>query len=352
MTGRKSARSSPRRKRGRGSKGSFDASQPAAHDIAAPAASFSLSAADSYADRRSPAQVDSEKEEKGAVEGGELGVVEDSVSTDSVGSVGVSDQVDVVHEVRSGVSGGPHHTTVLERICTLSSCTHCCQCHILHPRNGYGRCMQRAGVPYAGCACQGRCPPGKCAQRECTSRLVLGDAPLPAGDSHSPASDSDEEEHKTPPRRVSSRPVSSPSRLDFEQAQALELERIEREHAASLAAAAAVASAAAPAVAAFARASLPTLAAVASHSSLHNAIPYADHVAWTERCAPVLEQYRQASATNDPDSMASALIEVLQLPGKYLYRQRIHTHERRMLNRQQLHGGEWQMERLSSRLRR
>ena len=43
-------------------------------------------------------------------------------------------------------------------------------------------------------------------------------------------------------------------------------------------------------------------------------------------------------------------VELLQLPGKYLYKQRISTHAHRMLNRQQQRGNEWQLQRLRSKL--
>ena len=47
---------------------SFDALQPAGSSAAAVAASHSLSAADSYADRRAPAQADDEEGKEEAVE--------------------------------------------------------------------------------------------------------------------------------------------------------------------------------------------------------------------------------------------------------------------------------------------
>ena len=79
-------------------------------------------------------------------------------------------------------------------------------------------------------------------------------------------------------------------------------------------------------------------------------MPFADHIAWIERCAPALERYGQASTDRDMDTMASSLVELLKLPGEYLYKQRISTHARRMLNRQQQRGNEWQLQRLRSRL--
>ena len=106
--------------------------------------------------------------------------------------------------------------------------------------------------------------------------------------------------------------MSSPVRLEDVQAQERQLEEYHREHQAAQAAAAAAeeAPAAAAVVAPQAQAPLPTVAE--SHRPLHNTIPFADHTAWIERCVPVFEQYRQASATNDGGWMASSLVDVLQ----------------------------------------
>ena len=73
---------------------------------------------------------------------------------------------------------------------------------------------------------------------------------------------------------------------------------------------------------------LPTVADIASHHPLHDTIPFADHPAWTKLCETVIEEYRQASAADDWDRMAKALVDVLELLGKYLYKQRVHTHAR------------------------
>ncbi len=348
------------------SAGSFDASRAAAHSAATAAASLSLSGADSHADRHGQAEADGGEGKEEAVEGGEM-VEVSSGSTDTVssnvhsGRGHVVDQDRSASELTSGVansrSGRPHTVTVSEVVCSVDTCTHCCTCHILHSdKKGYGVCM-KGGKPWPDCRCRAMCPPGRCAQYDCNSRFVLADA----SQSSSPVSPSTQElkadeldEPRSPARRVSSRVVSSPVRLEDVQAQERQLEEYHREHQAAQAAAAAAeeAPAAAAVVAPQAQAPLPTVAAIASHRPLHNTIPFADHTAWIERCVPVFEQYRQASATNDGGWMASSLVDVLQLPSKYLFKQRIHAHERRMLNRQQQQSGEWQMKRLSNRLRR
>ena len=64
---------------------------------------------------------------------------------------------------------------VTEPVCTLQACSHCCVCHLLHNRNGFGRCMKTAKTPWPDCRCAGKCPAGRCGQSECTSNHVVVD---------------------------------------------------------------------------------------------------------------------------------------------------------------------------------
>ena len=185
MPARSSGRSYSLRRRAASSVVSIDAPSTAASAAVHATASYYSPLVHTSADRQGQAQEDAEEGREEAVVGGGLdgGVVG---STDSVVRVGLS-----VHSGHSAV--GPVHrsvsdsatartlpryireTVVSEAVCTLDSCTHCCACHILHPCNGYGRCMKTATVPYADCRCAGRCTAGRCAQTECTSnRVVVG----------------------------------------------------------------------------------------------------------------------------------------------------------------------------------
>ena len=67
------------------------------------------------------------------------------------------------------------HITVVEQVCTLEACSHCCRCHLRHTNNGYGRCMKRASAPWPECECAGKCDAGRCAQPECVSNHILID---------------------------------------------------------------------------------------------------------------------------------------------------------------------------------
>ena len=343
MPGRGSGPSSRTQSRAASSAASFDAPRPAAHVAAVIAASHSLSALDSYAARRAQSRADGGEEEEGAVGDGGLDGG-GGVATDSVCPNEPSGQVDVVrHGVQSGASGvvteGPYHAMIWERECTLDTCTHCCKCHIRRFRNGYGSCMRRPGVPYADCECRGRCAAGQCAQRECVSRVLLESEPLSPVASVSGGG----VEHKSPLRRTSSHVSSSPWRYEDVQAQERALAEFERPQSALRAAAAA--SSAAVAASSPVRTALPTIVDVASHRPLHSTIPFADHTVWVERRAPAFERYRQTSTltVDDFDGIAAALVEVLRLPGTYLYKQRVHPYERRMLTRQQLQSGAWRV---------
>ena len=65
--------------------------------------------------------------------------------------------------------------TVIEPVCTLQTCSHCCTCHLRHNSNGYGRCMKSASVPWPDCACVGKCPASRCGQPECVSNHIVID---------------------------------------------------------------------------------------------------------------------------------------------------------------------------------
>ena len=66
-------------------------------------------------------------------------------------------------------------TTVVEQLCTLFTCSHCCKCHLRHNKTGYGRCMKSASTPWPDCECAGKCAAGRCAQPECASNRVVVD---------------------------------------------------------------------------------------------------------------------------------------------------------------------------------
>ena len=333
---------------------SFDASSSSASASTAATAAHSLSVHIPPADRGRQAEEAAREGKEEAVEvGGDGGRVVESANSSGSG----------VHYGHGGPdpdSGDPDQARppLGNRTCTLSTCRHCCQCHILHPAaNGYGSCMHR-GRPHADCSCDAQCPVGLCGQYDCVSRLgILG---LSVSSSFHPAvhAGGDSDDLQQPQRRHSSRAPVSPQLLADEQAAERELAAavrdIHRMEAAEVAAAPqpAVAPAAVAAAAVPAAVPLATVAAVASHGSLHSIVPFADHTAWIDRCAPAFEHYRQASATNDTEWMASALVELLQLPGKYLHKQRISTHARRMMSRQQMRSSEWQLQRLRDRLRR
>ena len=89
-------------------------------------------------------------------------------------------------------------TTVLEPICTLHFCSHCCKCHLRHTRNGYGSCMKTAKQPWPDCECQGQCAVGRCAQPDCRSNHMLVDlcaSDLDSEPSTKPATRSQQSSH-------------------------------------------------------------------------------------------------------------------------------------------------------------
>ena len=311
------------RSRTASSAGSLDAPPPAAPAGAGAAVSLSPSAQLPPADHGRQAQEDAGEGKEEAVEVGEIvGVSNGStarVSSNVHGGHGhVVNQERSTSELTSGRAGirRPHSVLVSEAVCSLHTCTHCCTCHIRHNSTGYGRCMKSAGVPWPDCQCRGQCPPGRCAQYECDSRY------MPAGASQSflpvspstPELQADETDAPRSPAciRVSGRVVSSPLRLQDMQAQERQLAEYRRQHHAAQAVAPAAQEApAAAAAAAPAAVQLPSVATVASHHPLHTTIPFADHTAWIDRCAPALERYRQASFDSNVDAMASSLVELL-----------------------------------------
>ena len=73
---------------------------------------------------------------------------------------------------------------------------------------------------------------------------------------------------------------------------------------------------------------------------------------WRDLCEEAFECYRQASTAGDVNSAAVALLRILDLPAKHLHKQRVSTHVRRMLKRQQRSRNDWQAQRLRGQLQR
>jgi hypothetical protein len=129
------------------------------------------------------------------------GKVDGGVSSSTVSGVRVGQRVHSGHSfagpVQRSVSDTtttttakrtpPRYTTntvVIEPICTLHSCRHCCKCHLRHNKTGYGRCMQTPRQPWPDCECAGKCEAGRCAQIECAGRQVVVDLTRSRSSSH------------------------------------------------------------------------------------------------------------------------------------------------------------------------
>lgn len=167
---------------------------PIVGSIGAPstAASAALNIAASYyspfeqssTDRPTQAEEDAGEAGEGALVGGGVGGptassgvrVGQSVHSGQL-SVGPSRSVSdpASHTTCTSTTTQPHYSTVVEAVCTVQSCSHCCLCHLRHPRNGYGRCMRTRRRPWPDCRCAGKCAPGRCAQPNCASNQVLSD---------------------------------------------------------------------------------------------------------------------------------------------------------------------------------
>ena len=225
----------------------------------------------------------------------------------------------------------------------------CCSCHTRPNQviNGYTCCTRRIGEPYAECECSGMCPPGQCPQWECVGHRRF--APIAASlssllsSSHSHSDELDEKRQLSPERRpsqrLSGRSQSSPFLYMHEQEDEHErsIQRVEAAVAAPQVVAAPP-QAVQPAPQAITQ--LPTVASIASHRHLHDAVPYALQPLWRELCEPAFERYRRASQSGDEDEMAAALISILRLPGKHLYKQRVPARVRRTWKRQQRKAGD------------
>ena len=199
------------------------------------------------------------------------------------------------------------------------------------------------------------CPARRCAQYECVSHLApavhIPSQPEPRTPVQLSDDDSDVDEKQQPPQRQpSGRHSFSPLLYSDDQTAQRFLDAndrlVQRVIHASAAEAEAPSDQAPPVVA-----HLPAVADIASHRLLYTAVPYALHPLWIDRCKPEFESYRRAFVTEDVDDKAAALIRILQLPGKYLVKQRVSTHVRRMLRKQKRAGSEWQTERLRELLR-
>ena len=185
-----SGRSYPLRRRAASSAGSFDAPSPAARAALTVSASYYSPLEDASADRQHPAKEEAGQGEEVAVVGGgvESGV---SSSTDSGVRVGLS-----VHSGQAPV--GPHrslshstaatttttsttqrhlrNTIVTEAVCTPDLCSHCCACHLRHPRKGYGSCWKRgwralAGLCVRGPVCRRPLRAARVRQQQCAVQL-------------------------------------------------------------------------------------------------------------------------------------------------------------------------------------
>ena len=305
---------------------SLDAPSSAAQSAARRIVVSSVSSVQNPADQQDEAQREAGEGKEEAVEVGRAngGVVQ---STDSTGLNLVSDL------------GSEAPNTG----CTVATGTHCCQCHLRpgHAVRGYGSCIRSTGAPYPDCECGGQCGSGQCAQWECVGHMRN----VPASSSGSLSS-------------VRRRSVASPARL-MEEQEGLEAERQirahrRREEADGAAPALAQDAAGAPPqvmVGAAHDTQLPPVAAIASHKHLHDTVPYALQPLWQQLCEPEFERYRQACSNNDADGTAAALVSILQLPGKHLYKQRVPKNVRRMLRREHYRDNDWQLQRLRTQLR-
>ena len=200
MPAQSSGRSYSLRRRAASSVDSFGAPSTAAPSHSHAAASYCPLLEQSSTDRQNQAKEDAGRAEEGAVVGGKVdGRVEGS--TDSVVRVGLSvhgghasagpmrSASDTAIHTTSTSSTTKHSrfvTVISESVCTLQTCFHCCACHLLHNRNGYGRCMKTAKAPWPDCKCAGKCPAGRCAQPECASNRVVVDLTTSESVSDSP----------------------------------------------------------------------------------------------------------------------------------------------------------------------
>lgn len=373
----------------------FDAPSTGASHTAAVVVSHSLSVQETATHRQQPAQEDAAEGKEEAVVGGEvIEMVESEIQipTDSSRS-GVLDPVDPLVDSQVGSRGRrAHYTIVSEVVCTLDTCTHCCPCHINHPRNGYGNCQR-------DCRCRGTCKDGRCGQRECVGHSRFAPAPASSPESSARPESPDEpltqelsgssgDDEISPLRlRCSARISTAPEHFSEEQAeergQEEALRAVRRMEAREAAAALSVGgsesdddtvrlSPASPqsdgadddndsghddpdeepqSPVLHDNTALPTPAHIASHRPLHRTIPYAEHLPWIERCAPAFERYRQASARGSADDMSTALIDILRLPDQYLHKRWLSNTMLQLVRRQGKSRDDWQRQRLRDRLR-
>ena len=184
-----SGRSRPLRSRAASTVVSFDASSTAARAALHAAPSYCSPLAQFSTDRQNQVQEDAEEEEEGAVVGGKVdgGVSSSTVSSVRVGLTLHNGHGSVEPAHRSVSKHHPRYVNnmiVIEPICTLQSCSHCCKCHLRHNKSGYGRCMQTPRQPWPDCECAGKCEAGRCAQIECAGRQVVVDLTRSRSSSH------------------------------------------------------------------------------------------------------------------------------------------------------------------------
>ena len=197
MQVRSSGRSYSLRVRSASSVGSFDAQSTAARTNLGVSASYHPPLAQPSADRRSQAEEDAGEREGETVVGGRTDVRVER-PTDSGVRVGLrvhSGRVSVQPAVRSvldtttrsrstaSTRSLPHcstNTTVVEQLCTVDLCSHCCRYHLLHNKSGYGRCMKSALVPWPDCDCHGKCPVVAARNSSASATASLSTLPLPS----------------------------------------------------------------------------------------------------------------------------------------------------------------------------
>ena len=218
MPARSSGRSYLLRQRAASSVGSFDAPSSAAHTALSVSASYYSPLAEPSADRQHQAEEDAGERGEEVVVGGKADEAVLS-STDSGVRVGqsvhsgqppvgpVSRSASDTTSISSRRTRGtlPRYvrdTTVVEQLCTLHTCAHCCKCHLRHNKTGYGRCMKSASTPWPDCECAGKCAAGRCAQPECASNRVVvyltASPPVPGSQSTlaSPAAHSQQQQQQ------------------------------------------------------------------------------------------------------------------------------------------------------------
>jgi hypothetical protein len=296
-------------------------------------------------DRTAPVEEEAEEEKKAveraveARDGGEMNIQSggSNVSTPAnLHSVQRS-----VHNGRSVRRGRSHHTTIIEHNCTLNDCHHCCDCHIRHKhQRNYGKCVDRHGNPWPSCVCQAQCPPARCAQNECPSRLLPASVnntrtlpqqpsqPIPSSitppaSPTSPASpvppvnhslDSEVPESPLQPleRRVSSRPSRPVLHFAHEHPTYLHRAAADQHQHNDSDSEASIDSDSSSNL------HLPTVADIANHPPLYARVPYSLIPDFRLACEPTWKDYTEASLEGNNEAKAECIVKLLQLASRLL----------------------------------